>query len=1215
MATLVLGGIGSAIGGSLTSTILGATAGKFIGSTIGKSIDGSIFGSSRRYTSDKPLRDIYIQGTEHGSVIPIVLGTVKIAGNIIWTSKLKKHITTHNTRTGSKIRRIKQSHTSYIYTISLAIGICNGPISSVAQIWANDILLHDQHNIRIYLGDEDQQPDPIIEAIHGSRNAPAYRGLAYVVIQDLNITEFGNRIPNFTFEVCKYGSNAVERLIESIIIIPGSGEFVYDTRVQATSNSRGLVALNQHHTPNKANAVVALDQMRTVLPNIKWIAPTVAWFATDFDAGKCEILPGIESHLIVTSPDDWKVSDYIRETAHLISTHDKMLNYGGTTNDASVVRYLHELKERRYSIMFYPMLMVDLQGKPWRGKISGTPYDIKQFFNGKHGYNRFILHYANLVSGLVDAFIIGSEMVSLTSVRADDGSFPAVDELISLASEVKKILGPNTKVSYAANWSEYHHTEGGWYNMDKLWASANIDFVGIDAYFPLTNVAQSEYDIASVMDGWKQNDEPAPESCIKNIVWWWRNHHVNPDGQQTQWQPMMKKIWFTEYGFPSISCATNQPNIFPDDTSIESGFPKYSDGTTDILAQRVAIQATEMYWKNSNMVERIFLWTWDARPYPTWPHRTDVWSDAKNWAKGHWVNGKFGLVELKDVVRVICLRAGLSGTDIDVSELHGIVHGIVLSQSGTVRNVMEMLQQVYLFDVVEDGDKLKFISHHNNIKCEKISYDEIIQIDHFLDKIDTGNINAPFSIDIERAVDIPSNFSINCISKTKDYDLITYDLHMDAESLSKKSVEIDLPIVMGEKDAHNIIITMLSEAWATRLKYDFHLPLQCSTKLLPGNVISIETDGIEHKIKITAINIKSNMLLHVSGQSLHQHLQPMHSGLNFISHIQNNHSVVEHIILSTNVEILDIPALSHEDQNSGRIIIAATGSSKKWFGCTIRYKSEHSSQWSLPITIITRAAIGMATQITELTDHIDTIAKNLIIDTQTQFIVRLNHGKLYSISSEKLFDVNHQNVAIIGDEIIKFANAELQEDGSYIISNLLRGLYGTAVTKQQNMRFVPLDLNNLTTVHIPKELNNLKIYYEIQTMLDHAGINTTTDIDDKKVQSFKYQSNNLKPLAPINLIFVRENATYRLQWTSRTLSNDLFVIEDKQLFFIRIIDEMQNLLYEDVTRVTYHSIPTAISDKWRKLGIDEITVYIIAQCDENISNETKSTCYLFQITQ
>src|SRR5688572_7801622 len=106
-----------------------------------------------------------------------------------------------------------------------------------------------------------------------------------------------------------------------------------------------------------------------------------------------------------------------------------------------------------------------------------------------------ILHYAHLcaAAGGVDAFLIGSELRGIPQVRSGASSYPAVGELVDLAANVRGVLGSGTKLSYAADWSEYfgHHPQDGsgdvFFHLDPLWANADIDFVGIDNSMPLAD--------------------------------------------------------------------------------------------------------------------------------------------------------------------------------------------------------------------------------------------------------------------------------------------------------------------------------------------------------------------------------------------------------------------------------------------------------------------------------------------------------------------------------------------------------------------------------------------------------------------------------------------------------------------------------------------------------------------------------------------------------
>ena len=125
------------------------------------------------------------------------------------------------------------------------------------------------------------------------------------------------------------------------------------------------------------------------------------------------------------------------------------------------------------------------------------------------GLRRMVLHYAHLcaAAGGVDAFLIGTEMPGLTTIRSGASTYPAVTAFRTLAADVSAILGAGTKIGYAADWSEYfgHHPQDGsgdvYFHLDPLWSDANIDFVGIDNYLPLSDWRDG-FDHADALEGW-----------------------------------------------------------------------------------------------------------------------------------------------------------------------------------------------------------------------------------------------------------------------------------------------------------------------------------------------------------------------------------------------------------------------------------------------------------------------------------------------------------------------------------------------------------------------------------------------------------------------------------------------------------------------------------------------------------------------------------------
>jgi hypothetical protein len=157
----------------------------------------------------------------------------------------------------------------------------------------------------------------------------------------------------------------------------------------------------------------------------------------------------------------------------------------------------------------------------------------------------------------------------------------------------------------------------------------------------------------------------------------------------------MKKIWFTEFGFPSVDGASNQPNVFIDPDSSESAYPYHSKGKIDFRSQRNAIKATLQKWQGSSMVEKMFLWTWDARPYPAWPHM-NVWRDGHLWEKGHWVNNKFGACSVASIILEISKKCGIDTNRVEVASVDQPVEGLLLSNRITAIDAINTLRAIFL---------------------------------------------------------------------------------------------------------------------------------------------------------------------------------------------------------------------------------------------------------------------------------------------------------------------------------------------------------------------------------------------------------------------------------------------------------------------------------------------------------------------------------------
>lgn len=218
MATLAVAAIGAAIGSAIPAIGIAAgyigLTGAALGWAVGSVVGNYLFAPGTPDIEGPRLSDLTIQTSTYGAAIPEFYGINRTAGNIIWSTNIIE--TKHTEDVGGKGGGGGGTSTTYTYDISFAVGL-GEEIDSVTRIWADGKLVFSAGStstpeeiyaseaiddvLTVYLGTEDQDPDPTIESFEGVGNVPAYRGTSYLVFDQMQLKNYGNRIPNITVEV------------------------------------------------------------------------------------------------------------------------------------------------------------------------------------------------------------------------------------------------------------------------------------------------------------------------------------------------------------------------------------------------------------------------------------------------------------------------------------------------------------------------------------------------------------------------------------------------------------------------------------------------------------------------------------------------------------------------------------------------------------------------------------------------------------------------------------------------------------------------------------------------------------------------------------------------------------------------------------------------------------------------------------------------------
>ncbi|MBU2118245.1 MAG: glycoside hydrolase/phage tail family protein, partial [Alphaproteobacteria bacterium] len=760
MAGTVLGAVGAGVAGPL---------GAAVGRALGGVLDARLIGSLAPVRRGPRIEALRVQGTAEGAPMAWVAGRARVTGQVIWAARFLEDRRTEGAGKGGP-----RTETS-AYSLSFAVAICEGEIDGIGRVWADGRPMDlTGVTMRVHRGGEDQVPDALIEAVEGE--APAYRGVAYAVFEDLALGPYGNRAPQLGFEVFRRPRGpepGLEDLLEGVCLIPGAGEFVLAT--EAVVRREGLTrtaAENVHTGDGRPGLAVSLDQLQAQAPNLKRVSLVIGWFGTSTAAHAFTVSPGVERRDKPTEPLDWSVAGLGRDAAHLISTFDGAPAYGGTPSDASVRQAVAELKARGLEVTLYPFVFMDCDGYPWRGRVAGrdgaeAAADVAACFGAAdgQGLRRMARHYAALAAETgADGLLIASEMRGLTWTRDADGGFLAVAQLKALAAECRAIAGSGVKLSYAADWSEWFgRHEGGdvIFHLDPLWADENIDYVGIDFYPPLGDWRDGDggvdagafagpddpaYLAAQVAGGenfdWFHASDEGRAAQIRTPVvdgahgedwvfrakdlagWWSHPHHDRPGGVRsatpTAWVPGMKPIRLTEFGCAAVDRGGNAPNLFRDPKSTESSPPPFSTGARDDRMQRRALEAVLRWYGAAEnnpisslyggpMLEAADAWCWDARPWPAFPGRGDLWADAGAWATGHWLNGRLH-GEGTALAQAVLERAGYAAEDAGVDASPVRVDGIVLEGPTAGREALAPLCAALGLTIVERDAGVRLIA-------------------------------------------------------------------------------------------------------------------------------------------------------------------------------------------------------------------------------------------------------------------------------------------------------------------------------------------------------------------------------------------------------------------------------------------------------------------------------------------------------------------------
>ena len=544
---------------------------------------------------------------------------------------------------------------------------------------------------------------------------------------------------------------------------------------------------------------------------------------------------------------------------------------------------------------------------------------------------------------------------------------------------------------------------------------------------------------------------------------------------------------------------------------------------------------------------------------------------------------------LGDVVSAECLQSGLLDSgDIDVTALTTEVRGYRIGSLGAIRAALEPLQGAWPFDVVQHGYVIRFLARGGA---------SVVTIPE--EDLDArANGQAPgVQITVSREMDsqLPRRVTVQHLDYDREYNTGTqYAERINTAAIN--SLQLDLPLVLTSTEAAGKAEVLLYLYWLERYDVAISLP-PTYLHLEPGDVVTLETPEGNVSLRLTAISYTSDGRVECKAKYNSAAIYTP-TAVGEPSAVTSTPTIS--VQGGSRYVLMDIPTV-HTDQTYAVGFVAAMcgAFSSGWAGGNLMTSTDSGATWSIAASFAAPGAtIGYATNSIGDVDE-------RTIDCASLLQVELYNGELFSITEAAMLSGgNYFAYGADGRwEIIAAQNCVLQVDGSYWLTNLLRGRNGTEWTMGLHSvgdTLVLLDPDDIQLITLSASaISQTRLYRAIT-----EGRDISTDSD----RSFAYQGVNLKPLSPLGGNMTRNTSTDDL--TLYAYRRSRIIDEWRDYVDIDIGESAESYEWDVCTDNTYATVLRTLS----ATGTNSIIYTAAEQVDDFGAVQTTLSFVIYQMS-
>lgn len=476
---------------------------------------------------------------------------------------------------------------------------------------------------------------------------------------------------------------------------------------------------------------------------------------------------------------------------------------------------------------------------------------------------------------------------------------------------------------------------------------------------------------------------------------------------------------------------------------------------------------------------------------------------------------------LSSVVADQLRMSGLEDEDFDLTEIQDIeIDGYLIGSKASARSNIELLCNAYFFDLVSTDGQLQ-ARRRGRAPVVTITSDDFI-----IENESSGDARSDFNAKYIQELSLPKEVQVVYMNLDSDY-AIGAQYARDEDTSAINTLTLNMPLLLSNDKARQIAETIYQNMWLEREVITFSTSFDY-VQYEPADVINvIDYNNIHYTVRLVSKTEGDNG--RITWEAVRDERSVYSQEMPGATPDKQGPSEVK-FIETTEIIPMNLPLMLDGQVDQNAYYVAASAKNNGQWNGAVTYRSLDNVNFSM---------INDAT-FTGSQNTIYGICENALLDDdcftydiRSKITVNLRN-KNAILSSRPYNDLQSLkfNYALIGSEVVQFANANLIDDGVYELSGFIRGMHGTDVFStghDDGEKFILLDASKIKTV--AQDLSGINNNFWVKGV----SVGQTFNKGDNK--AFTNNGLTITPLSPYSFVQKQLNGDFKFLWYRRARKN------------------------------------------------------------------------------